>query len=336
MIMKKIPQISRVALAVGALLIIACYYVPLWEIQLWAPQYPEGLSIQIWHNNLTGDVDVINGLNHYIGMKHLKPEMFPEFNFLKYILAGFIALTLFTAWKGDLRTLKIYCLLVVIAGIIALADFYRWGYDYGHNLSDDAPIKVPGMAYQPPVLGYKVLLNFTALSIPALGGWIVIGVGVLAFAILAFTWIPEIRNKGKAAILIGPLLGALMLQSCNKVPPSINFGNHNCDHCKMTIMDKKFGALITTDKGRVYRFDDIKCKDAFVAANNFPLSNTMIVTYDKPGELILQEKAFYQKGEMVKSPMGGGVAAFSTAEACKAAQPELQGACLNYAELSVN
>lgn len=333
--MKKLSLFPRVALAIGALLVIACYFLPLWEIQLWAPQYPEGLSIQIWHNNLTGDVDVINGLNHYIGMKHLKVEMFPEFKFLKYILAAFIVLTLFTAWKGSVRALQIYCVIVFIAGCIALADFYRWGYDYGHNLNDDAPIKVPGMAYQPPVIGYKVLLNFTALSVPASGGWIIVGLGTLAFAILGFVWINNRRNKPNAAALILIPL-ALTLYSCNKAAPSITFGKDNCSYCKMTIMDKKFGALIVTDKGRTYTFDDIKCKTAFLQSEHPAISGSYVVAYDKPGQLIVQETAFYLKGESVKSPMGGGVAAFSTHEACKAAEAELHGVCSDYAGLSAN
>ena len=62
------------------------------------------------------------------------------------------------------------------AGALAgLADFYRWGYDYGHNLADDAIIKVPGMTYQPPLIGGKQLLNFHAASWPASGGWVLIG-----------------------------------------------------------------------------------------------------------------------------------------------------------------
>ena len=61
------------------------------------------------------------------------------------------------------------------AGALAgLADFYRWGYDYGHNLDPEAIIKIPGMSYQPPLIGTKQLLNFQATSWPASGGWILI------------------------------------------------------------------------------------------------------------------------------------------------------------------
>ncbi|MFY8110250.1 MAG: hypothetical protein ACOVO9_14720, partial [Bacteroidia bacterium] len=130
--MKKLSQTSRMILALGSLSVIACFWLPLWEIKLWAPQYPEGLRIEIWHNALKGDVDVINGLNHYIGMKHLKAEMFPEFTYLKFIIGGFILWGLLVAWKGNMRFLTFYVISLILGGITALLDFYRWGYDYGH------------------------------------------------------------------------------------------------------------------------------------------------------------------------------------------------------------
>ena len=75
-----IPSRILVAFASGAL--IAVFFLPAWRIDLFAPQYPEGLSMYIWINKLSGDVEIINGLNHYIGMKHISADMFPEFKFM--------------------------------------------------------------------------------------------------------------------------------------------------------------------------------------------------------------------------------------------------------------
>lgn len=50
---------------------------------------PEGLGLSIYANKLGGDVDIINGLNHYIGMKTLHAEEFIEFTVLPYII-GFL------------------------------------------------------------------------------------------------------------------------------------------------------------------------------------------------------------------------------------------------------
>jgi copper chaperone NosL len=86
--MKKISIPSRIIIAVTSLSIVTAFFFPLWRIDLFAPQYPEGLVLKIWLNNLTGDVDIINGLNHYIGMKKLSVTLFPEFSYLVYVVAA--------------------------------------------------------------------------------------------------------------------------------------------------------------------------------------------------------------------------------------------------------
>jgi len=68
--------------AVAALMLILTFFFPLWTIDLNAPQYPEGLGIRIWLDQISGmkpnDLQSINGLNHYIGMKVIDPESIPE------------------------------------------------------------------------------------------------------------------------------------------------------------------------------------------------------------------------------------------------------------------
>ena len=81
---------SRILVAIAAIAMIATYFLPTWSIYLIAPQYPEGLSMQIWLNKITGQVEIINGLNHYIGMKTINADMFPEFKILPFIIGFFI------------------------------------------------------------------------------------------------------------------------------------------------------------------------------------------------------------------------------------------------------
>lgn len=189
-------RLTRLLIAAATLTLIATYYLPLWQIQLWAPQYPEGLLMHIWLYKISGDFDIINGLNHYIGMRTIHAEMFPEFRFMGWLVAGFIVVGLVPAATGRRRWLHGYAILLCLAGLSGMADYYRWGYDYGHNLDPHAAINVPGMTYQPPLLGYKNLLNFVAYSGPAVGGWIFIGVGVIAVALSAWEYW---RNRRPAA-----------------------------------------------------------------------------------------------------------------------------------------
>src|SRR6478609_1917821 len=192
--MKKLNLITRIAIVVSALLMISAYFVPLWQILMWAPQYPEGLEMKIWINTISGDVKIISALNHYIGMKHIEVAMFPEFQYMVYIVGFIIGIGLLTAILNKRFMLMTYASLIIAAGIGALIDFYMWGYDYGHNLDPTAPIVVPGMSYQPPLIGTKQLLNFTAFSGPDIGGWIFISAGVLAFVSLALEMIALRKN----------------------------------------------------------------------------------------------------------------------------------------------
>jgi len=169
------------------LLLGGAWLRPLWHIGLEAPQYPEGLGMYVWVDRITGErpheLQSINGLNHYIGMKAIVPESIPELRWMPWLLGGLAVLGLAAAATGSRRLLTVGVVAFMLLAVAGLADFYRWGYDYGHNLDPTAAIRVPGMAYQPPLIGSKQLLNFRATSWPALGGIALIlslGLGLLA------------------------------------------------------------------------------------------------------------------------------------------------------------
>ena len=167
---------SRVLVAVAALLFAAAYVLPLWRIDLVAPQYPEGLGLRIWAHQIIGerpqDLNSINNLNHYIGMRRIEPDDIPELRIMPWLIGALIAGGLVTALAGRRWLLVGWVTAVTTGAVVGLADFWKWEYDYGHNLDmAQAIIKIPGMSYQPPLIGSKQLLNFTASSWPGLGGW---------------------------------------------------------------------------------------------------------------------------------------------------------------------
>jgi len=177
-------RLSRTALAGLALALVACLFLPLWRVALLAPQYPEGLGFYIWANRMSGDLRSINGLNHYIGMKQIVPESIPELRLMPWALGGLVLAGLGAAAWGRRKALVAWVSLLALGALAGLADFWRWGYDYGHDLDPTAAIKIPGMTYQPPLLGSKQLLNFHATSLPAAGGWIAFGVLALGIALI--------------------------------------------------------------------------------------------------------------------------------------------------------
>ena len=188
-----LKSLSRILLIVCGVALIASIFVPLWAIYLEAPQYPEGLSMFLWANKITGDYEIINGLNHYIGMKTIHEEDFWEFKVLPYALGFFALLCFIAAFLNKRRWLYIVTGLFLLFGIAFMVDFWKWEYDYGHHLDPNAAIVVPGMSYQPPLIGFKQLLNFGAYSYPDIGGWMMFGVAIILL-ILAYL---EFSNSKK-------------------------------------------------------------------------------------------------------------------------------------------
>lgn len=183
--------LTRMMVGIAALALAILYFVPFWQILMWAPQYPEGLTMKIWIDGLSGDVEIINGLNHYIGMKHIKVEMFPEFKIMPWLIGGIIAVGMLAALTGKKFLVWAFMIIIILTGIVGLYDFYMWGYDYGHNLDPTAPIQIPGMGYQPPLIGTKQLLNFLAYSGPDTGGWVMVG----SFALTAIALFYQNRKS---------------------------------------------------------------------------------------------------------------------------------------------
>jgi copper chaperone NosL len=259
-------------------------------------------------------------------MRMIKAEMFPEFGYLGILIGIFIVVGLVAALTGTRRWLMAFTSMAYVYGMAALYDFYRWGYDYGHNLDPHAAIRVPGMSYQPPLIGYKNLLNFTAYSGPDDGGWLIIGVGILATFLLVCSYFfcskKMITEPGKtekesqiATIAVGALLPLFLLNACSNGPDPIRFGQDNCAYCKMTCEDKRFGGEIVTKKGKVFKFDDLVCMSSYLGKGmiaNDQIATQFAIDFAHPGSFVEVGRGFYLKNETIKSPMRGDVACFSS------------------------
>jgi copper chaperone NosL len=337
---KHLSIASRILVAFASGALISVFFLPVWRIDLFAPQYPEGLTMYIWINNITGQVDIINGLNHYIGMKHINVAMFPEFKFLPYTVGFFMVLGMTVAITGKRKFLIYYLALTVIGGALAMFDFYKWGYNYGHNLDPSAPIQVPGLSYQPPLIGHKRLLNFDAYSFPDVGGWIVVGAALLAFTVSLVDWYHQ-RKAGErlrplSKISVAASLLILLLSSCSNKPQPINYGKDVCDHCKMTIIDPKFGGEITTKKGKAYKFDDVICMINFLKSGQVKedeVGQKLAVNFKKQNDFIDVTKAFFLVSPELKTPMAGNSTAFISQQEVEKVKATMAGEIESWKEL---
>lgn len=301
--------------------LFAVLIVPVWKIDLDAPQYPEGLELLIYANGLKGDVEIINGLNHYIGMKTLHTADFIEFTILPYLIVFFALAFIITGLLKKRVLINILLVLFIIFGVVSMIDFWKWEYDYGHNLDPEAAIVIPGMAYQPPLIGFKQLLNFGAFSFPSTGAWIIIGAGI----ILMLAFINQFKGKkvksekSKIAFPVAIILMGLF-SSCNPQPEPIKLGSDKCSFCKMTISDARFGAEILTAKGKVFKFDDTHCIVEFLSnqqIENQQIKDIYLVDFIEPANLLNVNQAYMLKSESFNSPMNGNVAAFKNKESAE-------------------
>jgi copper chaperone NosL len=300
------PRSACATLLVAVVLLGALFFTPLWSVRLVAPQYPEGIGMLIRINTVEGmkehDLRNINSLNHYIGMKPIEPDAIPELRYMPWIAAGLIAAGVLVAASGRRRLLVTWTAAFALLGAAGLYDFWRWSYDYGHNLDvEHAIIVVPGMTYQPPLLGTKQLLNFTATSLPAAGG-LLAGVS-FALAIGAIALSYRGVRAGAAALTLAAAACA--------TTPSIAFGQAQCEECRMIVSDRRFGALVVTDHGRTLTFDSIECLRTFMARTGAPVAReTWVVDASVPGTLVAMESATVLESDSTLNPPMGSAVSF--------------------------
>jgi copper chaperone NosL len=187
----------KVLMIIAALSLGLLFLFPMWKIYLKAPQYPEGLEMHIWVNQIAGDtpgaIQNFNILNHYIGMEPIHADSFAELKIMPYIVIFFMITGVIVALLGRRKLVLGWSMLLMIAGAVGILDFYMWLHKFGTNLDPTAPIKVPGMTYVPPLLGNKMLLNFEALSLPAWGS---LGI-FLAITISALVYFISRKREAK-------------------------------------------------------------------------------------------------------------------------------------------
>ena len=180
---RAIPGWGRGLLGVSAVLLVVAIFLPLWQIHLEAPQYPEGLDLYIHSYTLDAgsdgqDLKEINNLNHYIGMQPIEEEDFPEITFIPFLLGGFALLALRAAFFGTVKSAIDTLVLFIYFGAFSMWRFYHQLYTYAHTLDPKAPMDID--PFTPVLIGWKQIANFTQYSFPREGSALLLG-AVLCF-----------------------------------------------------------------------------------------------------------------------------------------------------------
>ncbi len=182
---------ARLMVLVATVLLAVTYVLPLWNLTMFAPQYPDGLRLDIYSYTLVGgnagqDIKEINVLNHYIGMRDLVNAEFTEFQWMPFVIGALGLLLLRTVVHATVASLVDVTMLFVYFGAFSLWSFGYKLYRYGHELSPTAAIQV--QPFMPPMFGYRQIANFEVYSYPRAASFAMAGAIGLLFVALAWTW----------------------------------------------------------------------------------------------------------------------------------------------------
>jgi hypothetical protein len=183
--------LPRLLLVIAAPLVLVANMLPLWNLTMFAPQYQNGLRLDIYSHTLAPghqgeDIQEINLLNHYIGMRDLAIEDFTEFKWMPFVLGGLGLLFLRAVVLGTVKELvDSFVLFAYFSGFAGWTFGFKL-YRYGHELAPTAAVKVA--PFMPPMFGYQKIANFEVYSYPQAGSYVLALVALLLVAALVIAW----------------------------------------------------------------------------------------------------------------------------------------------------
>ena len=87
----------RIFMVLASIILVLVFFFPIWRITLIAPQYPTGITMYIWINQITGEsagtLENINILIHYVGMQLIEPDSIPELKYFQFVVGALILLS---------------------------------------------------------------------------------------------------------------------------------------------------------------------------------------------------------------------------------------------------
>jgi nitrous oxidase accessory protein len=213
-----ISAIAACALLVGALTL------PLWQLELVAPQYPAGLVMHAYGYKFADDagtyyddVREINGLNHYIGMKEIKTV-----TEMKLFVPGVLALMAGTILVSFVKFQERWLRRLIVAGfwfmpLFFVADLQYWLYHYGHTMNEDAALNTG--SFTPKVFGTTKVWNFHSETRFELGFYcMVLAAVVITFGPMLLDRVPRLVRRARtreeaprSGLATGPRVVAVIL-----------------------------------------------------------------------------------------------------------------------------
>ena len=192
---------ARLLLLVLIVPLLASFAFPLWRISMKAPQYPDGLAMDIYSYQVVGgndghDIQEINVLNHYIGMHTITREELRDLDWIPFGLVAMALLALRAALLGNVRTMIDLSMIAAYISAVAFGRFVWMLWEFGHHLDPKAPVKVA--PFMPVVFGERQIANFLTRSMPQLGSLLM---GTFTLGVLGLTALYLWRGRQAARAL---------------------------------------------------------------------------------------------------------------------------------------
>lgn len=158
----------KVLFTLAALALMASIIFPYWILNMTAPQYPEGLSVNAYVNRLEGDVKELEGLNHYIGLPSFEDgaQLERSLSIVGILVMGGILLA---GLYIHSRWVLVFATPAVVFPLIFIGDLQFWLWRYGHSLDPRAPLSSAVGEFTPPIFGPADIANFTTDATFGLG-----------------------------------------------------------------------------------------------------------------------------------------------------------------------
>lgn len=179
-------RIATVLGAVAAVLLVASLFFPYWQVRLFAPQYRQGLRATMHAYKVTGDIQELDELNHYVGVPSLTSLAVWERKLAipSVIVMALLCLAAFP--RGCRMTRLGVALPAVLFPVIFVGDMACWMRYAATHLDPTAPIKLARLSI--PVFGTGKIAQFHSEVGPMPGFYLVAAASVLMAAAFWLAW----------------------------------------------------------------------------------------------------------------------------------------------------
>lgn len=154
---------TALMLIAGAMLLISIF-LPYWKMEMQAPQYPNGLEMTVYVNKVQGDVDEVDGLNHYIGMRPISEAGQFERSMSLIAIAALLALVVASIFMHNPCALALTWPVILYPGIFLL-DLWLWMRSFGQDLDPSAPLSNIIEPFVPQIIGSGQVAQFKTEAI---------------------------------------------------------------------------------------------------------------------------------------------------------------------------